>query len=280
MLKSFRVLLVIGVMAMLNSCATTFYQVYEVNSNNKINFKKDALIYEDKNCSLTYNFWSNGGDIGFIFHNKTNKNIYINLQKSFFIVNGFANDYYKERIYTNSKSTGISAANDVFFSKAMRGFNNSGLVQTNQIAASKSTGAIATTGYSVTHNEQKEVCIPANTSKIISEYSIKDNVYRDCDLYRFPNKKQINTVTYSKAESPYVFGNRIIYFIENDEEEVQIDNEFYVSEITNYPEKEITESRPKEFCKEKSTTKYLFFKDVTPYKFYIKYSKDRELWKH
>jgi len=49
-------------------------------------------------------------------------------------------------------------------------------------------------------------------------------------------------------------------------------HDFYVSEITNYPEDEITEYKKEEFCGEKSVTSKEYIKEVSPNKFYIKYS--------
>jgi len=64
------------------------------------------------------------------------------------------------------------------------------------------------------------------------------------------------------------------------ENPIRFENEFFVSEITNYPQREIMESRLEEFCGQRSTTRKNFFKNVSPDKFYIRYSMGNDTWKH
>lgn len=33
------------------------------------------MVYEDDNCTITYNFWKENGEIGFVFTNKTSENL-------------------------------------------------------------------------------------------------------------------------------------------------------------------------------------------------------------
>ena len=55
------------------SCSNyNFVQVYEIQSEN-CSKDNDVLTYSNDDCSVMYDFWSEGGDGGFIFHNKTNK---------------------------------------------------------------------------------------------------------------------------------------------------------------------------------------------------------------
>ena len=75
------------------SCSNyNFVQVYEIQSEN-CSKDNDVLTYSNDDCSVMYDFWSEGGDGGFIFHNKTNKNIYLVMSMSSFIKNGMVNDY-------------------------------------------------------------------------------------------------------------------------------------------------------------------------------------------
>jgi hypothetical protein len=83
-----------------------------------------------------------------------------------------------------------------------------------------------------------------------------------------------------KDDSPYVFSNRIAYRVGESAEPVQFENEFYVSEITNYPEKEIVDKEYDEFCGEKSMERKSFFKIMAPDRFYIMYLKDGQGRKH
>src|SRR5690554_7809005 len=82
---------------LLSSCTTTFYQVYKAKPIDNLTTSDSSLVYEDENCMVSYNLWDDGGNVGFKFYNKTDQDIFVNLEESFFIVNGVANDYYKDR---------------------------------------------------------------------------------------------------------------------------------------------------------------------------------------
>ncbi|QAA80558.1 hypothetical protein EI546_01905 [Aequorivita sp. H23M31] len=265
---------------LLTSCTTTYYQVYKAKPIDNFTTTDSNLVYEDDNCKVSYNLWGDGGDVGFEFYNKTNEEIFVNLEESFFIVNGVAHDYYKKRIFTKSASSGATSSKSISTSKSVTGINYLNLIQNNIIEASASTGQVSSSGYSTAYYEQNVLHIPAKTSKFISEYSINERLYRDCDLFKYPTKSQIKTKSFSKVDSPIVFSNRISYTVGRSAEPIKFVNEFYVTEVTNYPEGEIIESKGSEYCGEKSVTKRKYFKDVSPDKFYIRYPKVNEKFKH
>ncbi len=90
-------------------------------------------------------------------------------------------------------------------------------------------------------------------------------------MFRYPKKKEIKTKLYTAEKSPLGFSNRITYEIKGNSRIVE--NVFFVSGITNYPESEFFEWKYYESCGKKSyeLTKYYKFYDID--KFYIKYSK-------
>jgi hypothetical protein len=61
---------------------------------------------------------------------------------------------------------------------------------------------------------------------------------------------------------------------------VLIENEFCVSEVSNYPEGELLNSRNEEFCGQKGTRVVKYFKEGGPDKFYLKYFKVPDTLKH
>jgi len=265
----------------LTSCMSpSYFQVYKTEPTDKSILKDNSLIYEDDNCKVFYDFWADNGNIGFRFFNKTDKTLYLNLEDSYFILNGLAHNYYQNRIFTNSKSTGATSVNGFGASKSVTGINYFDLLQTNKLLTSSSIGVSASEGYSVSYTEEKIVSIPSNTSKVISEYSINSTLYRDCDLYKYPTKNQIKTKSFTKSTSPLIFSNRLVYKIENDLIPIKFVNEFFVTEITNYAEADITERKYEEYCDQKDDITSLFFKDVSPNKFYLKYTKGMDSWKH
>jgi hypothetical protein len=282
----------------LTSCQPAiYYQMYKVNAIDELSKTNNSLIYEDDNCKVLYDFWSQGGSVDFLFYNKTSENIYINKEESFFVLNSIAYDYYNNRTITNSNSTiktssnseteAISILNGIgaAFSMSETGYNYKGFKQTNSIAAeviaakeaSRSTthtkGTITSSEYSEAIKEKKIVCIPSKTAKIIGGHKIINSLYRDCDLIRYPSVKEIKKIQFTTENvSPFVFSNKISYTVGDSKNLVKIENKFYVSEISNYPEKKITVEKADEFCNQKSgfyTTKYL--KNVSPDKFYFQY---------
>jgi len=258
----------------------SYFQVYKTESIDKVILKDNSLVYEDDNCKVLYDFWADNGNIGFMFFNKTDKTVYLNLEDSYFILNGIAHNYYQNRIFTNSKNTGATSVYGLGASKSVTGLNYFNLLQTNKLLATSSLGVSSSEGYSVAYAEEKIIAIPAYTAKVISEYSINSTLYRDCDLFKYPKKNQIKTKSFTKSTSPLVFSNRLTYKKENDLIPIKFVNEFYVSEITNYAEADITERKYEEFCNQKDAMTSLFFKDVSPDKFYLKYIKGTDSWEH
>ena len=255
------------------SCVSPYYyQVYKASAPEKIELKENLLVYEDPNCIISYNLWEEGGNIGFSFFNKTENNIYLNLEESFFILNGVANNYYKNRVFTNSNSGIVS--------KSITGYNYFNLFPMNSIAISNTATNVTSTGYSIASNEEKIICIPSKTSKIVAEYKINESLFRDCDLLKYPSKRDIKAKSFTKSNSPIVFSNRLAYKISQNENLVKVENEFFVSEITNLPQNEMFVSKYEEICGKKSNLPMKISKEKAPNKFYIQYGGNQYGSKH
>lgn len=280
-MKTKKILLSALIAIMLTSCvSTSYFQVYKTVPSDKLVVKDNLLVYEDENCKVSYNLWGEGGNIGFQFFNKTDKNIYLNLEESFFILNGISYNYFRNRVFTNSTSSGATTSRGATATKSVTGLNYLDLIQTNRISATNTGGIMTSSGFSVSYNEEKIICIPSKTSKIISEYNINESLFRDCDLFKYPTKKQIKSKMFSKEQSPLVFSNRIAYSIGQTDNLIKFENEFYVTEISNYPESEMFELKYDEYCGQESMTMTKYFKNVSADKFYIKYSKGLDTWEH
>ena len=292
------VVVMIGLLV--TSCAPIFYyQVYKVQPINNLSKSNNSLIYEDENCKVFYDFWDEGGSVGFLIYNKLDKNIYVNMKESFFIRNGIAYDYYKDReftslnttsrssMYTYSESNSYNAMMAIVASASVSGYNYQGFKQTISISAgfgtSKTTnyGLFSSSAYSntsssgVNFKEKEIVCIPPKSAKVISEYSINMLLYRDCNLFLYPTTKNgIRTSNFSEEDSPYVFSNRISYTIEGSDNQIKMEHKFYVSEISNYSSTDIVEYKTDEYCKDEQPPmqRTAYFKNYSPDKFYIEYS--------
>jgi len=280
-MKKMRILIPVTIVLLITSCVTSsYYQVYKVNADEKVVQKQNSLIFEDDNCIVSYNLWEQNGSIGFDIYNKSNHDMYINKEKCFFILNGFANQYYKNRTFTKSTNIGVSNASGISASKSVTGINYSGFIQTNKVLASSTGSTSTSSGYAVSYNEEKFEVIPSKTSKRITEFSINDKLYRDCGLFKYPNSRQIKTISFNESDSPLIFSNRINYSLSNSAESISLENTFYVSEITNYSTNDMFEYKYDEYCGQKSIEKTKYFKEYGPDKFYIKYSKGTDAWKH
>jgi len=265
-MKIIKLFYTISIVLLLSSCATkSFYQVYNVKSLRESITNSDELFFEDENCKISYNLWANGGNIGFDFYNKTDNNIYVKLNESNFILNGFAYDYFKNRTYTTTTGsatiTGMNIYNDI---------------QTIQVKSHANLSS--SVGYSVSIIEDSIICIPSKTTKRISEYLINNALIRNCDVFKYPKSNEIKSKSYTVEQSPLVFSNRITYEINGISN--KIENDFFVSEITNYPESEFFEWKYDEYCDQKSSFHKKHYQFYGIDKFYLEYSKGTDYWKH
>lgn len=290
-------LLIIAICSILTSCAPSiYYQMYQTKPvNDDITVNENSMVYEDDNCVILYDFWGEYGDFGFLIYNKGDENLYLHLEESFFVVNGFAYDYYQNRIYSNSSSsvatttssyslggstsTTFAQANASSYSLGTITYGNaygSSNTYKNGYVAGFSNTYVSSSSKSVSTAEKMVVCIPAKNKKIISEFNIKNSIYRDCDIYLFPGKNEKNSLSFESSEaSPYVFGNKLAYTIGDSQDLIRIVNEFYVSQITNYPMDKITKVVLKENCGKKiDYQSRRVFTEGGPDKFFIEYNFD------
>lgn len=82
------------ILSLLSCQSTRYYQMYEVKTDSQMDSNSDRLIYENEHCLITYHLWNEHGNIGFKFYNKSEEDIYLFLDKSFFILNDIAYPYY------------------------------------------------------------------------------------------------------------------------------------------------------------------------------------------
>lgn len=239
-----------------------------------IKLKDNLLVYENEDCQISYNLWAEGGNMGFVIYNKTSEDIHIKLDECFYVLNGFAYNYFQNRVFTTSRATSSATSYSKDKSTSITGFNYKDLIQSNKIEISQTSGNVLTSAASVSYNEDRDICIPPNTSKAVFEYAISKKPYRDCDLLRFPTLDQIKTLKFDKNNSPIAFSNIITYKMGQASLVERIKNEFFVSEITNYPDSKVVESKKEKFCGQKSYEKVSHFLITSPDMFYLKYSQD------
>lgn len=118
------------------------------------------------------------------------------------------------------------------------------------------------------------VCIPAKCFKVFNYYKVTPTLIQTCDRQKdFPSKKYV-VGNYTQSTTPLKFKNRIAYgFTKNDVADKHIDNDFWISAVTNYSKKAATEDyKEKTECYgKKSSTKGKAFTIGGPNKFYKLY---------
>lgn len=273
MKRSIYLIAILTSFILLQGCSSFVYQIYEAKLPENVKKDVNNMYYEDENCKISYDLWSNGGAFGFAFYNKSDKYIYLNLEETFFIKNGIAYDYYKKRSYSSSQT--LSSINSV---------NNTytlGLVGATNSILYYSTLSLYNSN-SVSFEEKNIICIPPHTSRYFSEYKLTNSVYKNCDINSFPGSqgiifsknKKANTISFEMGESPLTFGNIVSYgFDRSSKDLIRVENNFYINSITNYEEKKITQTRTIIDCDNKYTKDKYFKNDIlAPNKFYIKYN--------
>ena len=160
------------------SCSQNFYQVYTMDSND-LKMQDNSLLFENADCQVSYNFWSDGGHVSFAFKNKTDKDIFINMNESFLVVNGNAHNYFEAKTYTYGSAYATTTVYGESLGVSLSG--NTGIWANKQytdsagVAASvQSRSAIMNT---VSRKEQEIVCIPANSFKTFSKFCLSPVIY-------------------------------------------------------------------------------------------------------
>ena len=261
MKQYFLVSVIAASVMMLSSCGSNYitrYQIFTVSTTSEIVRENESLVYEDQNCKLMYNFWANGGNLGFSFFNKTSKNLYIDLGNSFYVKNNLASPYFKNRTFSSSATHHIGANQ----AASIRGVNSLGFWQTNTANVSFGTSNENTISYT----ESRIVVVPAHTSVVVPEVEkIIDFLY-NCNL-----EKSSATTTFNKESSPFLFRNSISYSFNSDSDYKTINNEFFISVISNHGRSEIIKKVEIDECGRKSKNGVEVFSIYSSNKFYIPY---------
>ena len=243
---TWKFILLLSLALSLQSCHTAFLQVYEAEPVTEMQQEDDALVFEDEHCVITYNLWSEHGDPGFELFNKTDKTLYLDKLNSYFVINGEAKDYYLDRVFTSNASASVTSAYFNFSQGSSSGVN---------------------------YQEKAVVAVPAGTHKKISEHNISATYYRECNMEKYPSKRQVKTTTYSAAGSPFRFENRITYFFDEELKKHQVTNAFYVSSITNYPLHDVMETTGTEKCSDHPAEMIQVISKEAAHRFYVEYSR-------
>ena len=252
-----RFIILFTISLFLASCnSSVYFQLFKAVPENGT-IIQNKILFEDNNCIVSYNLWSQGGKMGYWIYNKTKSDLSIDLRKTFFVSNGVAYDYYQNQSITRSYS--IAEANSYSRYPA---YYNIGRVAT---SASDSRGS----SYSNTIFEKPEIIVPPGCSRFFSVFSIVDGYFNHCELPDAPAPKKIKILRFEKGSSPYTFYNIISY--KTGQDSGRIENKFFVSEISNIPSKKMYSSIDTNACGEKLMMPKSVFKSRGPDHFYYEY---------
>ena len=256
------------------SCSQNFYQVYTMDSND-LKMQDNSLLFENADCQVSYNFWSDGGHVSFAFKNKTDKDIFINMNESFLVVNGNAHNYFEAKTYTYGSafatSIGYGESLGVSLSGKTGVWSNKHYTASAAVAARISSGSAIMN--SVSRKEQEVVCIPANSFKTFSKFCLSPDIYQKCEeKVDYPSKK-VSLAKFDSDNSPIMMNNRLTYGFKSDNMDKHIDNVFWLGEIENYSEKSAVERKSEKGCYDYLSKEIKVFKIGTPSQFYRHYQK-------
>jgi len=262
----------------LSSCNKVFYQVYTMRFPTDVVKNDKSLVYENEDCKITYNLWASGGTSGFSIFNKSDVTLFVMLPQSFFVLNGYAYDYFLGRTYSTSASVFSSLnATQKKSSKITSGVYSKDIlsISSNSNAISRYSTVSSTYSSATSSTEQAILAIPPRAYKNIGEYSIFSGIIKSCDNEVDYPKTMSEQATYTKSNTPAIFRNVLSYKLDNEPNTKMIDHEFWLSDLVNYSEKEaIQKVFLRGECKEiKSKAPVSFFKiETPPDKFYNPYS--------
>ncbi len=233
----------------LTSCSTT-YQVFEVKSPD-LQEKNNYWAYENEDCIVSYDLWSESGRLVFCIINKTDRNIFIDKEQTFFIRNGEAEEYFRNSEYSSSLGYNVSQGQSTSTQSSSGYLNSLTNVDYNSFSNSASNSkfnyytmqtnentASISMVQSVKEKEKRYECIPPRAKKYFGQYSFAPVVMLDCDNVSKKNSENpVPFLVYSQESSPITIVNRIAYsFNENGSDLKHFENLFWVSSITNYSE--------------------------------------------
>lgn len=227
-----------------SSCMSNFYQVYSVETNGAKQID-NSLVFENEDCKVLYNLWSNNGKVNFAFYNKTDKDIFINLGQTFFIKNGLATDYYQDRTYSKQQSA-LTSNSYITSTVSATIFDlwgdNVYMEKASVIGTSKGNKSVKTNSYAITTKEKEIVCVPANCYKTFAYYEANPSQVVTCNKEKDYPKDIADIAEYNKSNSPLTITNRIAYgFQKDDVAEKHMDNTFWITSIKNYSQNAATE---------------------------------------
>lgn len=273
----------------LASCATPYQQIASIFSPQMTLRDDGKFRYDADEIVVDYNFWAQNGQVSFIITNNSDHDIYVDLGRSFLVVNGMTFDYYQNRTYSsNASSTVVSsssygASNTFAVANGMANAFASSLGNTASASVFSNVLGSSTTSSSsrrsttsntinngIEYKEKECVWVPAHSSRHFCEFSLLEAPYRICGLARNPSKNEDASISFTATDSPYAFDNMLMLVV--DGEDHRLVNSFYIDRITNLLREQTYVEEDARKCDESKTgNKTHILKYMSSNRFYINY---------
>lgn len=275
-------ILLAATLGLFTACTPTVYeQIATLSSDNVQLDENGTFAYTNTLMTIEYNFWSETGLCDFTITNHSDEDLYLDLTKSYFIKNGFANDYYQARTYVysdrsmaSSKTTTAIASSFGKENTTFNHFGSSKLKTGSTTASSGMTSFASEKGKTVEYSEKPVICIPAHSKKAINEFNITSALYRECGFVRDPSKDEKSIKTFTSSTSPVLIENRLVFKV--GDKEIPVNSNFFVSQYQNIAYKDATQKVEVEKCSGRKT-KIRVHNLSAKNKFYITYDKN-DMW--
>lgn len=216
---------------------------------------EQELFYRDSDVKITYTFTNN--QILFLVWNLSDKDMTVDLSRSFLCLNGIAFDYYQDKTVWTAAGSSTSSVQSYTYSNSQIGASGTtysywsynplgGVYNSNSNVNVLSTYSRVTSTQSncnfdadaTSYKTKPMSIIPGGFGKFFCEFPVLSFRYTNDNLNDYP--KDSNSAQFSeKSASPYVFINRIMLVFDGVDK--PISNEFHVSEITNYKKEAMME---------------------------------------
>ena len=270
----------------LTSCAVAFQQIASISSPQMQLADDGHFAYSEDDIVVDYNFWAPSGKMSFVITNNLESDVYVDLGRSFLVVNGITYDYFQNRTYSLNyadtfmssdgyeTSNTLAAAAAAFSGEIANGDVNGiggGFRRTK--ALSRRTSRASTVDRGVEYKEKEGVWIPAHSSRRFCEFTLMDAPYRQCGFARNPSKDEDMTLSFTEKDSPYAFDNILMLVVNGIDRRVV--NSFYVSSLTNIQQDETYLDKNVEYCdgtKGSETVRIYKFRSAN--RFFINYDYD------
>ena len=208
-----KLLIICTALLTLSSC-NRYIQIATFSSDN-VTFHENLFAYIDNAVAIEYLFNKSDGIFNFTITNLSQEDIYIDLSKSIFALNGQIFDYAG---YSLSKFSSYSHINT---------YTNVCTHATSMLSHSD----ITTSGNMITFSTPNIIIIPSNCYRVFSGFEFNNEIIIHADIDNSPKHGRVAVATFIKEESPWKFLNKINIITQD--QEYSIENLFYLSKLSN-----------------------------------------------